>query len=90
MDELKLGPNGGLVYCMEYLCEHIEWIQNKIAELDCNYILIDCPGQVCSTYSLHKLFQLDYSVMLLYLYHRLSCFLIIIVCTSCWRNLPRV
>jgi len=26
MEELKLGPNGGLVYCMEYLIENIDWI----------------------------------------------------------------
>lgn len=26
MEELCLGPNGGLVYCMEYLIENIDWL----------------------------------------------------------------
>jgi hypothetical protein len=27
MDTLKLGPNGGLVYCMEYLEKNIDWLK---------------------------------------------------------------
>ena len=46
MDEFKLGPNGGLVYCMEYLLDNVDWLEEKIAELDCSYIIFDCPGQV--------------------------------------------
>jgi len=47
METMKLGPNGGLVYCMEFLWENISWLEDKIAELDKNsYILLDCPGQV--------------------------------------------
>ncbi len=30
MDEHKLGPNGGLIYCMEYLEHNIEWLKEKI------------------------------------------------------------
>jgi hypothetical protein len=26
MEEMHLGPNGGLVYCMEYLILNIEWL----------------------------------------------------------------
>ena len=26
MEELNLGPNGALVYCMEYLMENFEWL----------------------------------------------------------------
>lgn len=33
MEEHKLGPNGGLVYCMEYLLVNIEWLQERIIEL---------------------------------------------------------
>ena len=44
MTRLDLGPNGGLVYCMEFLEKNITWLQNKTS--DCNYFLIDCPGQV--------------------------------------------
>lgn len=46
MEEFKLGPNGGLVYCMEYLLEHVDWLEDKITELDCSYVIFDCPGQV--------------------------------------------
>lgn len=46
MPDLHLGPNGGLVYCMEYLLENIEWLEQKILALDCSYIVFDCPGQV--------------------------------------------
>ena len=27
MSEMKLGPNGGLIYCMEYLIDNIDWIE---------------------------------------------------------------
>jgi hypothetical protein len=46
MEEHKLGPNGGLLYCMEYLLENIEWLEEQIKELKTNYIIFDCPGQV--------------------------------------------
>lgn len=46
MDGLKLGPNGGLLYCMEYVEANLDWLENKLKEhLDC-YFLFDCPGQV--------------------------------------------
>lgn len=32
MEQLKLGPNGGLVYCMEYIEEHIDTIVKTIEE----------------------------------------------------------
>ncbi|KAG1676501.1 GPN-loop GTPase 2 [Nymphon striatum] len=43
---LKLGPNGGLIYCMEYLEKNIDWLIDKIGKLKNHYIIIDCPGQV--------------------------------------------
>lgn len=46
MDTLKLGPNGGLVYCMEYLEKNLDWLKNELAKLGDKYLLIDCPGQV--------------------------------------------
>jgi len=27
MEEMDLGPNGGLVFCMEYLCENFYWLE---------------------------------------------------------------
>ena len=29
MTEMKLGPNGGLIYCMEYLIDNIDWLQAR-------------------------------------------------------------
>jgi GTPase SAR1 family protein len=47
MAEMKLGPNGGLVFCMEYLCENIQWLKDKIEEYDeDDYFIFDCPGQI--------------------------------------------
>lgn len=30
MEEFALGPNGGLVYCMEYLLEHVDWLVEQV------------------------------------------------------------
>jgi GPN-loop GTPase len=46
MEEFDLGPNGGLIYCMEYLLENFEWLEEKLQALSSRYILFDCPGQV--------------------------------------------
>ena len=45
-EELKLGPNGGLIFCMEYLIENIAWLEKKIGEYEDDYLIIDCPGQI--------------------------------------------
>ena len=50
MQQLGLGPNGGLVYCMEYLEAHVdelvEMIRERAAEHANPYLLFDLPGQV--------------------------------------------
>jgi len=48
MEEFSLGPNGGLVYCMEYVVSHFAWLKERITMLleTSRYILFDCPGQV--------------------------------------------
>lgn len=46
MDGLGLGPNGGLIYCMEYLEANFDWLQSKLDTLKDHYFLFDCPGQV--------------------------------------------
>lgn len=49
IDKLKLGPNGGLVYCMEVLEKNVEWLHTKLTKVCGNqdyYFLLDCPGQV--------------------------------------------
>lgn len=47
MEELELGPNGGLVYCMEYLLDNMDWLKDELDKFDEDeYIIFDCPGQV--------------------------------------------
>jgi GTPase SAR1 family protein len=47
MEELQLGPNGSLVYCMEYLLENMDWLEEHLdAYDDDEYLIIDCPGQI--------------------------------------------
>lgn len=41
-----LGPNGGLVYCLEYLISHMDWLMDQIADYTDDYLIIDCPGQI--------------------------------------------
>lgn len=45
-EDLNLGPNGGLVFCMEYLIQNMEWLQEKLGFMDEDYIIFDCPGQI--------------------------------------------
>jgi GTPase SAR1 family protein len=51
MEELKLGPNGGLIYCMEYLEENLEdWFSEQMEDyIDDDYLIFDCPGLFAST-----------------------------------------
>ncbi|GAB4852356.1 GPN-loop GTPase qqt1 [Ancistrocladus abbreviatus] len=47
MNEHSLGPNGGLVYCMDYLEKNVDWLQSKLEPLlKDHYFLFDFPGQV--------------------------------------------
>lgn len=47
MNELNLGPNGALLYAMDYLLENLEWLEEELSGfLDDDYLLIDCPGQL--------------------------------------------
>jgi len=56
MDTMGLGPNGGLVYCMQFLLENFSWLEQKLEALpQGTYLLLDCPGQV-------ELYTVDTSV----------------------------
>ncbi|CEL94063.1 unnamed protein product [Vitrella brassicaformis CCMP3155] len=46
MQEHKLGPNGGLLYCMEYLLVNFDWLEAELRKHPDTYVLFDCPGQV--------------------------------------------
>lgn len=44
---MNFGPNGGLVYCMEYLIDHIDELLDELNEHgDDSFFLFDCPGQI--------------------------------------------
>ena len=45
VEELKLGPNGGLVFCIEYLSQNTEWLLEELSQFDEDgYFIFDCPG----------------------------------------------
>ena len=46
MASLNLGPNGSLLYCMEFLEENIDWLLEKLENLGSDYVIFDFPGQV--------------------------------------------
>lgn len=79
MEEYGLGPNGGMIYCLEYLEENFDWLQSSLEKLvdeqgnRAEYIVFDMPGQVeLSTNHdslrniVQKLEKLGYRVSLLY------------------------
>lgn len=46
-EEYMMGPNGALVYCMEYLLRNLEWLENKLDRyIDNDYVVFDLPGQI--------------------------------------------
>ncbi|KAJ2767314.1 hypothetical protein IWQ56_003379 [Coemansia nantahalensis] len=48
MDAHGLGPNGGMVYCIEYLEKNMAWLLDRLKPYadDGYYFIFDCPGQV--------------------------------------------
>lgn len=60
---MNLGPNGSLVFCMEYLLENISWLDSKLSELETDYVIFDCPGQVT------KILYYLLGVVSMYRYH---------------------
>ncbi|EEE59020.1 hypothetical protein OsJ_10764 [Oryza sativa Japonica Group] len=48
MEELGMGPNGGLIYCMEHLEDNLDdWLDEQLdGYLDDDYLVFDCPGQI--------------------------------------------
>ncbi|RWS08021.1 GPN-loop GTPase 3-like protein [Dinothrombium tinctorium] len=45
-EELRFGPNGGLMFCMQYLSNNLEWLSEQLGEVDEDYVLFDFPGQI--------------------------------------------
>lgn len=47
MEEMGLGPNGGLVYCFEFLMDNLDFLTESLDGLTEDYlIIIDMPGQI--------------------------------------------
>src|SRR3954470_14641859 len=47
MEEMGLGPNGGLIYCFEFLLENLDFLSEALDSLTEEYlIIIDMPGQI--------------------------------------------
>ncbi|CAG0891104.1 unnamed protein product [Darwinula stevensoni] len=46
MENLHLGPNGGLVYAMDYAEMNSDWLLEKLNSFPGHYFLFDFPGQV--------------------------------------------
>lgn len=47
MEEMGLGPNGGLIYCFEFLLDNLEFLTEAIDPLtEEQLIIIDMPGQI--------------------------------------------
>ena len=73
MDKLQLGPNGGLLYCLEHLEQNLDWLVAQLEECNATrgedgeddggpevYFLFDFPGQVelfTSHSSVHRILE---------------------------------
>ena len=56
MEEFKLGPNGAMLYCAEFLLTNLQWLsdelEKRLLQHKTNYFIFDLPGQV-ELYSNH-------------------------------------
>eukprot|EP00752_Nemacystus_decipiens_P007325 g6554.t1 len=46
MEQFNLGPNGAMLYCLEYLEKNVDWLMEKLDGLTQKYLIFDFPGQV--------------------------------------------
>lgn len=50
MEELDLGPNGAMVYCLEFLETNIDWLigvlRTQLSLAPFSYLIFDLPGQI--------------------------------------------
>ncbi|CAG5095326.1 Similar to gpn3: GPN-loop GTPase 3 (Xenopus laevis) [Cotesia congregata] len=44
--ELKMGPNSGLIHCMEYLVKNSAWFIEQLGSDEDDFIVLDLPGQL--------------------------------------------
>jgi GTPase SAR1 family protein len=47
MEELGLGPNGGLIYCFEFLLQNLDFLSDALDPVGEDYLIVfDMPGQI--------------------------------------------
>jgi len=47
MEQMKLGPNGGLMYAIQFARTNLDWVDSNLGKIDLSsYLIFDCPGQV--------------------------------------------
>lgn len=47
MESKQLGPNGGLVFCMEFIVTHgASWLMDELGDYEDDFLIVDMPGQV--------------------------------------------
>ena len=46
--ETDLGPNGGLIRCLEHLTDNLDWLEEHVGQFSDDYLIIDCPGPCCA------------------------------------------
>jgi hypothetical protein len=57
MKTYSLGPNGALLFSMEYLEANFDWLEQRLAALPGgSYLVFDCPGQI-ELYTHHNSFK---------------------------------
>ncbi|XP_055614386.1 GPN-loop GTPase 2 [Uranotaenia lowii] len=81
MEKFDLGPNGALIYCMEFLETNFGWLLEQLKSCSSErYFIFDCPGQV-ELYTHHnamknifeKLDQLGYHLCTVHLVESHHC-----------------
>ena len=55
MERLHLGPNGAILFSMEYIESHMDELKDLIVSHGA-YVIFDCPGQV-ELYTHHSSFR---------------------------------
>lgn len=81
MERHNLGPNGALIYCMEYLELNFHWFLHKLQRSSSNYFLFDCPGEWC-----FSAFSISFTVLFHISQVKLNSTLIINRCETCSRS----
>jgi GTPase SAR1 family protein len=70
-EEYELGPNGAMVFCMEYLEKNVDWLKEKLEPLAAtHYFIFDCPGQL-ELFNVHASFRNVLHTMMNHWHYRL-------------------